>query len=53
VHRHAWATRAQAKQAIIRWIEGWYNPRRLHSAIDYLAPNDKENQWHTADRRAA
>ncbi len=28
VHRHAWATRADAKRAIVRWIEGWYNPRR-------------------------
>ena len=53
VHRHAWATRAQAKHTIVRWIEGWYNPRRLHSSIDYLAPNEKENAWHTADRRAA
>ena len=53
VHRHAWATRAQAKHAIVRWIEGWYNPRRLHSSIDYLTPNEKENAWHTADRRAA
>jgi putative transposase len=53
VHRHPWATRAQAKPAIVRWIEGWYNPRRLHSAIDYLTPNEKENAWHTADRRAA
>ena len=49
----AWATRAQAKYAIVRWIEGWYNPRRLHSSIDYLAPNEKENAWHTADRQAA
>jgi transposase InsO family protein len=53
VHRHAWATRTHAKRAIVRWIEGWYNPRRLHSAIDYLAPNEKENEWHTADHRAA
>jgi hypothetical protein len=35
--------RAQAKQAIVRWIEGWYNPRRLHSSFDYLTPNEKEN----------
>ena len=53
VNRHAWATRAQAKQAIVRWIEGWYNPRRLHSSIDYLTPNEKENTWHTADRQVA
>jgi putative transposase len=53
VHRRSWATRPQAKRAIVRWIEGWYNPRRLHSAIDYLTPNEKENTWHTADRQAA
>jgi transposase InsO family protein len=53
VHRHAWVSRAHAKQAIVRWIEGWYNPRRLHSAIDYLTPTEKENEWHPADRQAA
>jgi putative transposase len=53
VNRHAWATRAHAKQAIVRWIEGWYNPRRLHSSIEYLTPNEKENAWHTADRHVA
>ena len=53
VHRHAWATHAHAKRAIVRWIEGWYNPRRLHSSIEYLTPNEKENAWHTADRQVA
>jgi len=53
VHRHTWATRAQAKRSIVRWIEGWYNPRRLHSSIDYQTPNEKENAWHTADRQVA
>ena len=43
---------AHAKRTIVRWIEGWYNPRRLHSSIDYLTPNEKENAWHTADRQA-
>jgi transposase InsO family protein len=53
VHRHTWPTRAHAKHAIVRWIEGWYNPRRLHSSIDYQIPNEKENTWHTADRQVA
>jgi putative transposase len=42
VHRRRFATRAEARQAIIRWIEGWYNARRLHSSLDYLTPNEKE-----------
>ena len=25
----------------------------MHSSIDYLTPNEKENAWHTADRRVA
>jgi hypothetical protein len=51
VNWHAWATRAQAKQAIVRWIEGWYNPRRLHSSIDYLTPNEKESTLLTGKSR--
>jgi putative transposase len=42
VHRRRFATRAEARREIIRWIEGWYNARRLHSSIDYLTPNEKE-----------
>ena len=24
-HRRRWATRAEARRDLIRWIEGWYN----------------------------
>ena len=26
----------------LAWIEGWYNPRRLHSKLGYLAPAQYE-----------
>jgi transposase InsO family protein len=26
------------------FIEGWYNPRRRHSALDYLSPVDYEKR---------
>jgi transposase InsO family protein len=53
IHRARFATRAEAKRAIIAWIEGWYNARRLHSTLGYLTPNEKEaDYWHT-DRQAA
>jgi transposase InsO family protein len=52
VHRHTRATRAHVQHAIVRWIEGWYNPRRMHSSIDYQAPNEKEDAWHTEQRQA-
>jgi putative transposase len=34
----------EAALAIFQFIEGWYNTRRLHSALDYCAPVDYELQ---------
>ena len=52
VHRRSFRSRNQAREQIFRWIEGWYNARRLHSSIAYLTPNEKEAAWQT-DRLAA
>ena len=38
VHRHRFETRDEAKFAIFRWMEGFYNTRRSHSSIDYQTP---------------
>jgi len=35
-----YATRQAAHAAIASYIHGFYNPTRLHSALDYLSPND-------------
>jgi transposase InsO family protein len=45
VHRHRFATQAQARRAIFAWIN-WYNTRRLHSSLGYLSPT----QWETSYR---
>lgn len=45
-HRRRWATRADARRDLIRWIEGWYNARRLHSSIDYNSPVEHENLYY-------
>ena len=37
-------TQDEAQQAIFEWIEGWYNPRRRHSALGNVSPNDFEKQ---------
>jgi transposase InsO family protein len=31
-------TRAEAEQAIARYIDGFYNPVRRHSALNFLSP---------------
>lgn len=41
-----WSTRREARTAIFEWIEGWYNRRRLHSALGYRSPLEYE-QWLT------
>jgi putative transposase len=33
---------AEARPVVFQFIEGWYNPHRRHSAIDYLSPNRYE-----------
>jgi len=40
--RHNFHTQTEARLAIFEFIEGWYNPHRRHSALDYLSPNRYE-----------
>ena len=42
INRRSFRTQAEARMAIFQFIEGWYNPRRRHSALGYLSPNDFE-----------
>ena len=43
IQRRALHTQAEARMAVFQFIEGWYNTRRRHSALDYLSPNDFEH----------
>ena len=36
--RRRFATRAEAEFAVFEYLEGWYNPRRRHSALGYESP---------------
>ena len=44
VHHRRYRTREQARTDIFRYIEGWYNRKRLHSALGYMSPCDYEIQ---------
>jgi len=40
--RTRFATRTQARVAVFDYLEGFYNPHRRHSALNYLSPTDYE-----------
>ncbi|MFF7183233.1 IS3 family transposase [Streptomyces sp. NPDC008121] len=40
VSRITYSTREEAKQDITRYIEFWYNRKRLHSALGDLTPHE-------------
>jgi transposase InsO family protein len=42
LHQHTFQTHHQARLAIFDYIETFYNPKRLHSALGYLSPVDFE-----------
>ena len=42
LYRNTWPTRQAARTAIFEYIEGFYNPRRRHSALGYLSPAEFE-----------
>jgi len=43
IHRTKWISREEARAAVYKWIETWYNPKRLHSTLGYRSPDDFEN----------
>lgn len=42
VHHRVYATRDEARRDLFGYIEGFYNSRRLHSALGYRSPADME-----------
>ena len=44
IDRTRFATKTDARLGIFSFIEGFYNPRRRHSSLDYLSPDDYERR---------
>jgi putative transposase len=44
IARSRWRTHTEARMAVFDYIEGFYNPRRRHSALAYLSPIEYERR---------
>jgi putative transposase len=42
---HGYATEAQARTEVFKYIEMFYNSTRRHSALDYLSPAEYERRY--------
>jgi len=45
INRFTFRTKRDARLAVFRWIEAWYNPRRRHSSIDRMSPVNFERRF--------
>ena len=46
IDRRRWPTRGEAEIALLSYIEGWYNPRRLQEALGWRSPLEYEAAHH-------
>ena len=46
IYRRRWQTRAEVDIALLPYIEGWYNPRRLQQALGWRSPLEYEAHHH-------
>jgi len=37
-------TKEEARRAIFQWVEGFYNAKRRHSALEYVSPSEFEKK---------
>ncbi len=44
IDRENFATRDEARTKVFDYLETWYNPRRRHSALDYVSPIEFERR---------
>ncbi|RYI16092.1 MAG: hypothetical protein EON48_10870 [Acetobacteraceae bacterium] len=52
VEQRDYLTHAEARADIFQFLEGWYNRRRLHSALGYFTPEQKVAAFHAATSAA-
>lgn len=46
IDRESYANRPEARLSLFDYIEGWYNPHRIHSSLDYQSPVAYEEKYY-------
>ena len=49
IDRESYASRTEARLSLFDYIEGWYNPRRIHSSLDYRSPMNYEEEYYSRE----
>ncbi len=49
IERETFVTKSEARLSVFEFIEGWYNPDRLHSGIGYRSPHRYEEEYHSRE----
>jgi putative transposase len=52
IYRNRFKTKDEARLAVFRYIEGFYNPTRRHSALGYKSPADYERMLMATEQTA-
>ena len=47
-YRTSYRTREDAELDLVRWIDGWYNPRRIQRELGWLSPDEYEEAYYTS-----
>lgn len=51
IHCNRFKARDEARLAVFRYIEGFYNPRRRHSALGYKSPEEYERMLQVSEEK--
>jgi putative transposase len=46
LERSSFRTPDEARRAVFEFVEGWYNPHRRHSSLEYQSPISYERRYH-------